>query len=131
MRREFRLPEADETYLNLRGLPWETILEGSTRWLLIHRYPAPGGYNRLEVSAALLVVPGYPDTGLDMVYVDPHLSLSNGRPIRALATQSIDGKAWQRWSRHRTAANPWRAGFDGIETHLLLVDEWLRREVTQ
>ena len=29
MRREFRLPELDETYLSARGLPWETI---SAQW---------------------------------------------------------------------------------------------------
>ena len=30
---------------------------------------------------------------------------------------------------HRTNENPWRRGYDCIETHLLLVNEWLAREL--
>ena len=127
MRREFRLPEEDEEDLNARGLPWETILEGGSRWLLINDYKLPPGYDRATVSVALLIPPGYPDTQIDMVYFFP--GLSNGRFINALSAQAIDGKAWQRWSRHRTAQNPWRPGLDGVSTHLGCVDDWLAREV--
>ncbi len=127
MRRDFRLREEDEEDLNARGLPWETILEGGSRWLLIHEYKIPAGYNHPTVSLALLIPPGYPDTQIDMVYFFPHLA--NGRSIKALSAHNIEGKTWQRWSRHRTGKNPWRPGVDGVATHLGCVDDWLAREI--
>ena len=47
----------------------------------------------------------------------------------ALASEGFDGKTWQRWSRHRTPANPWRPGLDNLATHFGLVEEWFGREV--
>ena len=131
MRRQFDLPDFDQEYLNGLGLSWETIIENRLRWVVVHRYPVAPGYNCSVVSAALQLSSGYPDTHIDMVYFNPALSLVGGGTIRQLTNQSLDGKVWQRWSRHRTAANPWRRDFDCIETHLLLVDEWLSREVPQ
>lgn len=127
MRREFQLPGSDEEFLNTLGRPWEAIVE-SGRWLLLHEWPVPLGYNHTAVSAAVLIEQGYPDAQLDMVYFHPHLTRADGRGINALAGHRLDGKEWQRWSRHRTAANPWRAGVDDISCHLMLVDDWLVRE---
>ena len=128
MRREFRLPEADEAHLNARGLPWETVVVGGSRWLLVHDYLITTGYNHATASVALLIPPGYADTPIDMVYFFPHLALASGRGINALSPHTLDGKVWQRWSRHRTPANPWRPGIDDVSTHLMLVDDWLARE---
>ena len=36
LRQNFRLPQADEEYLNGLGLPWEAIVDGGSQWLLIH-----------------------------------------------------------------------------------------------
>lgn len=127
-RRQFELPGFDIEYLENRGLPWEAVLEGSARWVILHQHQVPAGYNRTAVSAALQLSTSYPDTQIDMVYFYPHLSRSSGTPILKVSNYSFDGKTWQRWSRHRTAANPWRRGYDCIETHVLLLDEWLERE---
>ena len=82
------------------------------------------------ISAALKIDPGYPVAQIDMVYFDPPLQLVNkNRQPGALANQAILGKNWQRWSRHRTGHNPWRPGLDDISTHLLLVENWLEREL--
>lgn len=131
MRRQFRLPEGDEEALDARGLPWETILEGRTRWLLIHDFPVPEGYNRRAATAALRIPPSYPDDQIDMAYFCPPLALASGRAIGALSLTTIDGKSYQRWSRHRTGANPWRPGLDDIGTHLLQVSTWLTREAPE
>ena len=59
------------------------------------------------------------------------IALTVGCPKAIGATrnkQAIDGKTYQRWSRHRTAQNPWKAGFDGLETHVYLIEDWLVRE---
>jgi Prokaryotic E2 family E len=129
MRRQFTLPEGDESHMLARGLAWETIVENGVRWLLIHDFPAPGGYNHAKVLAAVKIETGYPDTQLDMVYFYPALARLDGRPIGALSSQTLDGKAWQRWSRHRTAQNPWRPGEDDLSSHLALVEHWLEREM--
>lgn len=126
MRRAFDLPEGDREYLAARGLPWETIIEGS-QWLLVHECPIVTGYNHETATAALLIAPGYPESQIDMVYFFPELARVDGKPIPALSPQSLDGKTFQRWSRHRND-DPWRPGVDDVSTHLLQVDEWLRRE---
>jgi hypothetical protein len=64
-----------------------------------------------------------------MVYFLPTLALVSGKLIGQLSMQPFDGKQYQQWSRHRTAANPWRAGLDNVCTHLLQVDSWLEREL--
>ena len=129
MRRDFRLPEADEAFLNGRGLPWETVVDGSQRWLLVHDWPVPTGYHHPTVIAAIMIPPAYPDVGLDMVYFSPSLALLDGRAIPALATHNAMGQAWQRWSRHYSPENQWRVGEDDLSTHLILVGHWLEREL--
>lgn len=128
MRRDFRLPESDEQHLNGRGLPWETIVDGKQRCLLVHDWALPHGYNHLKVAALLLIPTAYPDAALDMVYFRPHLQRADGKQIPAISNHSVAGEPWQRWSRHYTSANPWRIGVDDISTHLTLVDHWLARE---
>ena len=128
MRREFALPKADEGFLEARGLPWETLNSGG-QWLLMHNFPVPDGYNHDQVSVAVLISSGYPEAQLDMVFFSPALARLDGKVIKATqAKQQLDGKEWQRWSRHRTAQNPWRPGVDNIETHFLLINDWLERE---
>lgn len=131
MRREFNLPSFDEAFLNTLGRPWETVIDGGTRWVLIHDRVPPAGYTVQKVSEAHRIDAGYPDTQLDMVYFSPALQRKDGRSIGALSNQLIGGAAWQRWSRHREASHPWRAGIDDLSSHMLLVDHWLEREVVQ
>ena len=73
---------------------------------------------------------GYPTAELNMVYFFPALSRKDGQPIKATeVTQQIDGKTYQRWSRHRTAVNPWKVGQDNIGSHVFLIEDWLEREL--
>lgn len=129
MRRQFQLPPEDIAALNGTGLEWETVLEGQVTWLVFPHFPVPSGYNHSVVSAALRIPPSYPDNQIDMVYFHPPLSLGSGRAIRQLSDVTFDGKTYQQWSRHRTAENPWRPDIDNVGTHLLLVKDWLLREL--
>jgi hypothetical protein len=64
-----------------------------------------------------------------MVYFYPALARTDGIRIGATETvQLIDGKGFQRWSRHRTPQNPWRVGHDNLGTHIILIEDWLERE---
>jgi hypothetical protein len=128
MRRQFNLPERDTLYLNALGLPWETIGTQGVGHVLIPDFPMPPGYTETTVTVALQIDAGYDDTQIDMAYFFPALARSDGKVIGALAPTVIDGKTFQRWSRHRTSSNPWRPGEDYLGTHMALVEEWLTRE---
>lgn len=131
MRRQILLPETDREHLQSRGLEWETVTGSGVEWLLLHAFPVPDGYNHRAVTAAVMISAGYPDAPLDMIYFHPPLSRNDGHPIGALSQQVIDGKGFQRWSRHRTGQNPWRPGVDDLAAHLALVEHWLERELNK
>ena len=128
LRREVTLPEGDVDHLDARGLPWETITDGPHLFLLVHDWPLPDGYDASTVTVALMIQPGYPTVQLDMVYFYPPIVRADRQPIGALSTLVLEGTPYQRWSRHRTAENPWRPGLDDVSTHLALVEEWLEQE---
>ena len=58
MRKQFQLSEEDEECLAALGLEWEAIVEGNTKWLIVHSYPIPDGYNHRQADAALVVLAG-------------------------------------------------------------------------
>jgi hypothetical protein len=104
------------------------VQEGSNQWLIVRDFPIPSGYNTDKVDVALMIPPGYPAAQIDMAYFHPPLARTDGRGIKALSSQSIEGKNYQRWSRHRTGQNPWRPDVDDVSTHISLVSYWLERE---
>jgi len=124
-RRTFSLPEEDQEYLYSLGLPWETIKDGETSWLLLHDHPLPTGYNADKATVAVCIGKGYPPAALDMVYFLPALARLDGKAIHALADQKIDDQTFQRWSRHYG----WRPGVDTLVTHHLRIKEWLVTEL--
>lgn len=129
MRRDFMLPEADRVFLEREFENWETILDGHGRWLILRNQPVPEGYHQKTVDLALKIEANYPTGQIDMVFVHPALTRKDGKNIpNTEAKQPLEGKHYQRWSRHRTGNNPWRPGEDGVETHLNLVCDWFRRE---
>ena len=129
LRRDFELLPEDAQFLDDYGLEWETIIDGS-QWVLIHEFPSQHeGYNHSKVTIAIMLVTGYPNAALDMVYVHPPLARKDGQRINATEhPQSIAGQTFQRWSRHRTAIHPWRPGHDGVGTHIFLIEDWFARE---
>jgi hypothetical protein len=129
MKRQFQLPETDVVFLDGLGLPWEAVNDGGMQWVIIHNYPVPEGYSVTDVSVAIKIESGYPRAQLDMAYFFPALSRSDGKAINAITFQSIDGKLFQRWSRHRTGENPWREGVDDLSTHIALVSFWFEKEL--
>lgn len=128
MKRQFQLPEHDVVYLESLGLPWESVRSDGMQWVIIHNYPVPSGYNVIEASVAVKIEAGYPRAQLDMAYFLPALSRIDGKAINAITFQTIDGKQYQRWSRHRTGENPWREGVDDLSTHMALVSFWFEKE---
>jgi hypothetical protein len=128
-RREFALPPGDMEYLESQHPGWEAIKNGSANWLIISQFTLPAGYTVATTQVALRIEPGYPDTQIDMAYFHPVLRRQDGKAIPATeSTEAIDGKTFQRWSRHRTSENPWRPGIDDVSAHLAQVQHWFVRE---
>ncbi len=128
----FDLPAEDQDYANRLSDKLERVLDRGRRWVLLHEFPVPEGYNLDKVTAAIMLPVGYPQSAPDMVYIYPPLSLSSGMKIHAAeATETIQGKAYQRWSRHFLPQEPWRPGIDSLETYALMIRGWLEREVTR
>jgi hypothetical protein len=122
MRKQFALPEDDKEQLDHIGLEWETVRDGGGLWLLLHKFDFPSGYNHANGSVAIQIPNNYPVAQLDMAYLFPHLARVDNQPIRqADVQQPIDGKSWQRWSRHYT----WVPGLHNLGTHIVLVRHWL------
>ncbi|TGD76909.1 multiubiquitin domain-containing protein [Hymenobacter wooponensis] len=129
-RRQFVLPEADTEYLNGHADRWETLVVNGQMCLLMHGLGLPDGYTVSQVDVAVLLPSEYPRCALDMVYVHPPVHRKDGQQINnlAIAPWTIDGKAFQMWSRHRTGINPWRMGVDNLGTHLEQARLWFDQE---
>jgi hypothetical protein len=129
MRRDFSLPSEDLDWLESLHRPYELVRENGSLRVIIHEWPLPAGYDQGTASINVRIEPGYPDAQIDMAYFYPPINRADGRQISALASDVFDGKNWQRWSRHRTPANPWRPGIDNLATHFGLVEDWLHKEL--
>ncbi|UPK67948.1 multiubiquitin domain-containing protein [Chitinophaga filiformis] len=129
-RQQFTLPAEDAEYLDKLGLPWETLVQNNITWVLIHQYPLPQGYTTASTTVALMIPPNYPIAEIDMAYFLPALVKTSARPIPASFVQQLDGQQFQGWSRHR-AAGQWQPGIDSLVTHLVLVNNWLVKELNR
>ena len=130
-RRQFALPQEDLEWLDSTASRYELVAEGGVLRVVLYDFSIPPGYRVQHADLNVRIEPGYPDTQIDMVYVHPALERVDGQPIGALASDRFDGRRWQRWSRHRTPANPWRPGVDNLATHFGLVEHWFQRELAK
>lgn len=126
-RRDFNLPEDDLDWLANIPYRFELVAENGVLRVVLYGFSVPPGYNLRAADVNVRIESGYPDTQIDMVYVHPELHRLDGAPIPATCPEAFDGKQWQRWSRHRTPANPWRPGVDNLATHFALVEHWFLR----
>ncbi len=122
------LPNGDSNFITSCKLQVDTIKEGNLTWLIFRDFKIPEGYNVEVADAAIMLPPHYPATQLDMIYFNPPLARIDGKQIRTLSNQPIEGKSFQRWSRHRTTLNKWNPEIDDIESHLDLMNSCLIAE---
>lgn len=131
-RRDFALLDADDVFLDGLGLRWETVEDAGRRWLLIHHYPVPAGYTVARTLLALDIPPTYPGAQIDMFYTNPPMALTSGRAIDCThISATIQGAAFNGWSRHRGPGSPWNPAGDNVSTHLALVESALAKETGQ
>ncbi|MGJ7557435.1 multiubiquitin domain-containing protein [Variovorax sp. RB3P1] len=130
--RAFPVLNVDEAFLNAKFPSWEAVLDGGRQWILLPDFTLPPGYSVQQVRLALEIQPTYPAVEIDMFYMFPAVTLNSGAQIPAAdAMVAIRDQQFQRWSRHRSPAGPWKPGYDNVKTHLALVDNALLKEVQQ
>lgn len=131
VRADFAVLEEDAEFLNGKGYTWEAVTQADVKRIVVRGFEPPQGFTPTKVDMFVILPHGYPDTQIDMVYFYPALARNDGKAIRSLVTNDFEGKSWQGWSRHRTANSPWRQSIDNVGTHLMLVDDFLRAELSK
>ena len=129
-RREFQLPRDDAEALRVGGYYWEAAIVQGVQWLFVQDFQLPVGFTAKSVALAIRIPPGYPTAALDMIYVSPAIYRIDGKVIAALSLATIDGCAFQQWSRHYTAQNPWIPDVSDIGSHLRAAAEWFLKALT-
>ena len=128
-RRQFRLPAEDQPALDRLGLRWETLVDQKRQWVVISDFTLPSGFIQATAHLAIEINGAYPVGPLDMAYFSPALCMPSGRVIpQTQVTEQIDGRPFQRWSRHRTSENQWRPGEDSLDTHIDYIVAFLTHE---
>lgn len=130
-KRDFLLPEEDVNYLEEKGVTYETIISDRAQWVILRNYSLPSGYTQSNADVAIRIPPNYPIAPLDMFYMHPNLTRTDGQQIGALSPLVIEGKQYQQWSRHRTTNNRWVPGEDNLATHITLMNHSLQEEFTK
>lgn len=119
----FALLPSDDEGFRRRGFKPRRVVEGGRRWLIFDVYPLPKGLSPRAVAIALEIPPSYPRAEIDMFYCHPAVGRDDGGAIpQTEARETIEGRTYQRWSRHRGAQSRWDAKTDTVLTHLTLVD---------
>ena len=125
----FALLPSDDEGFRRRGFAPRRVVEGGRRWLVFDGYPLPKGLSPQAVAVALEIPPSYPRAEIDMFYCHPAVRRDDGVTIpQTGAKEVIEGRTYQRWSRHRGARSRWDARTDTVLTHLTLVDGALAAE---
>lgn len=86
----------------------------------------PEGYDHQVISIAVEIPIAYPRWKLIRFYTYPRTNwLSKSIPSCTEVDQLIEGKPYQRWSRHRTHLSAWNPASDSVVTHFALIEESL------
>lgn len=125
------LPTADVEILNDRSLRANAKIVGNEIHLVISNYPVGTGYDHAETDLLLRLPRQWPDGTPDMFWTAPHLKVAatGAWPTASAKIMSIDGREWQRWSRHYR--DRWRPGVDGLENLLTIVNREMAKDVSR
>ena len=119
------IPQDDLEFLKEKGFDFELAEPGGEIHLILHRFAFPS-YVPPEADLLIRILPGYPQTALDMFYTVPDVKLPSGSfPHKCDQHPALGGKTWQQWSRHMT----WRSGIDDLRSFLAAVTAEINRGI--
>lgn len=101
------------------------ITEGEGFINLIFRgYPIPPGYNRANADLLVRIPLSYPDSGPDMFWTRPELTLVNGAaPQSGDQMQVLLGRQWRRFSWHTV----WTPNISNLYSYIHFIERRLER----
>ncbi len=100
-------------------------LSGNQIFVIFEKYPLPPGWNKRETKLLLITDISYPNSRMDMFWVDPDLRLNGDRiPQSGNVIETYLGQKWQRFSWH---VQKWNPAIDSLITYLGTVDARLRQ----
>ena len=119
-------PRLEKETAELRqGFEMEVIEESDIINLVLRSFPFGDGYNRPVADLLLRIPRTYPDSGPDMFWTIPELTLASGSaPQSAESMENYIGKQWRRFSWHKSAWNP---AIDNLHGYL----EFIRRRLRE
>ena len=95
-------------------------------FVFFEQYPLSPGWNKKETNLLLITDISYPNSKLDMFWVDPDLVLAGNRiPQSGEAIERYLEKDWRRFSWH---VQKWNPAVDSIITYLGTVDARLSQQ---
>lgn len=109
----------DEDLARLRdqGFDCEVLCSGPEVGIVIRDVPLPEGvFSKSATDVLLKTTTLYPQSEMDMFWVDPDLVLASGAEPTASNLELHFGRSWRRFSWHRNC--PWVPGRDDLLTHL-------------
>lgn len=132
--KESFLPLKDRNYLETKGYKYlearEQINGNNINCLIIDDYKLPENKYQVNSVRLLIRIPNlYNDTPPDMFFCYPHLKFmaTKSDPPATSGRFNFAELSWQQWSRHSNVGNDWRAGIDGISSHLQKVNTALNK----
>lgn len=95
------------------------ISNGHEIHIVFHGFALSDRYFPKTVDLLVKMLPGYPETKMDMFWTRPDVTLVEGKnkPQAADVTETHQGLSWQRWSRH---FDQWRPD-DRLENFMRVV----------
>jgi len=97
---------------------------GNQVFVVFEDYVLPSGWNKPTTKLLIITDISYPNSKLDMFWVDQDVRLADGRIPKAGGTfETYLGQQWHRLSWH---VQKWNPAVDNIITYLETVDARLR-----
>ena len=112
--------------LRSQGYEIDVIEQQQEIGIVLRNYPIPDSiWSCTMVDLLVMTHPSYPNPKMDMFWVNPTITLKDGRePNAAAKIESKFGRTWQRFSWH---VNSWNPVHDSLITYLDVVNDRLRR----
>lgn len=118
--------EKDLALLRDRGLLVKAQRDGAGGnqiYITIDNYSLPEGWNRKSTQVLLITDVSYPNSKMDMFWVEPWLTLPDGRkPQAGEAIETYLSRPWQRFSWH---VQKWNPAVDSVVSYLNTVKQRL------
>lgn len=98
---------------------------GGRIYIIFDKYQLPSGWSKGETRLLLITDISYPNSKIDMFWVDTDLTLNGGRIPQA--GDSIENHLGQQWRRFSWHVQKWNPAVDNVISYIGTVDARLKK----